>query len=265
MKKKLSHEQIQHFINYGYLKLENAFPSRLAEASRAILWKDTGCTPDDPTTWTQAVIRLGHYGQEPFRKAANTQLLHAAFNQLVGKGRWIPRQSLGTFPIRFPNKEDPGDTGWHVDASYPGENQDDFLSWRINVYSKGRALLMLFLFSDVSEDDAPTRIIAGSHLHVARTLEPAGDKGMSFLELAEKLNITAGRDEVLATGKAGTVYLCHPFLVHAAQPHKGINPRFLAQPPLLPAIGFQFQRRNRNYSPVETAIRKGLGLSISYT
>ncbi|HKG70073.1 MAG TPA: phytanoyl-CoA dioxygenase family protein [Segetibacter sp.] len=187
-------------------------------------------------------------------------MLHTAFNQLVGEGSWIPRQSVGTFPIRFPSKEEPGDTGWHVDASYPGENQDDFLSWRINVYSKGRALLMLFLFSDVSEYDAPTRIIAGSHLHVARILEPAGDKGMSFLELAEKLNITAGRDEVLATGKAGTVYLCHPFLVHAAQPHRGINPRFLAQPPLLPAIDFQFQGLNGNYSPVETAIRKGLGL-----
>lgn len=265
MKKKLSREQIQDFINYGYIKLEQAFSLELAEESRAILWKDTGCTPDDPTTWTEPVIRLGHYAQEPLRKAVNTPLLHTAFNQLVGKGRWIPRLSLGTFPIRFPSKEEPGDTGWHVDASYPGENQDDFSTWRINVYSKGRALLMLFLFSDVSEYDAPTRIVSGSHINVARTLEPAGDKGMSFLELAEKLNITAGSDETLATGKAGTVYLCHPFLVHAAQPHRGINLKFLAQPPLLPAKDFQFQGLNRNYSPVETAIRKGLGLDISCT
>lgn len=58
MKRKLSHQQIQHFINYGYIKLEKAFSLKLAEESRAVLWKDTGCTPDDPTTWTQAVIRL---------------------------------------------------------------------------------------------------------------------------------------------------------------------------------------------------------------
>jgi hypothetical protein len=38
----------------------------------------------------------------------------------------------------------------------------------------------------------------------------------------------------LASGPAGTVYLCHPFLVHAAQPHRGTRPRFMAQPPLLP-------------------------------
>ena len=39
----------------------------------------------------------------------------------------------------------------------------DFMSWRANIHSKGRALLMLFLFSDVSEQDAPTRIRVGSH------------------------------------------------------------------------------------------------------
>jgi hypothetical protein len=31
------------------------------------------------------------------------------------------------------------------------------------------------------------------------------------------------------------VYLCHPFLVHAAQPHHGDRPRFMGQPPLHPA------------------------------
>jgi hypothetical protein len=30
------------------------------------------------------------------------------------------------------------------------------------------------------------------------------------------------------------VYLCHPFIVHSAQPHRGKTPRFMAQPPLLP-------------------------------
>ena len=83
---------------------------------------------------------------------------------------------------------------------------------------------------------------------------------MSFLELAEKLEITAGRPEVLATGEAGTVYLCHPFLVHAAQAHLGRYPRFMAQPPLYPADAFQLQRNDGTYSPVESAIRMGLGL-----
>ena len=37
----------------------------------------------------------------------------------------------------------------------------------------------------------------------------------------------------LATGTAGDVYLCHPFLVHAAQRHRGSSPRVLSQPGVL--------------------------------
>jgi hypothetical protein len=69
---------------------------------------------------------------------------------------------------------------------------------------------------------------------------------------------SAGRREVLATGSAGTVYLCHPFLVHAAQPHWGTKPRFMAQPPLYPAEPFCLNRLDGAYSPVEQAIRQAL-------
>jgi hypothetical protein len=230
----LSADQLDRFAKEGFVKVERAFPRGLADQARAILWKDTGCDPDDRATWTQPVIRLGMYTQTPFVEAANTPGLHEAFDQLVGAGRWLPCMSMGTFPVRFPSAQDPGDTGWHVDASF-GVDDPDFLSWRVNSRSKGRALLMLFLFSDVTENDAPTRIRAGSHRDMARVLEPAGEAGLSLRELAANgFAETAHCREVLATGDAGTVYLCHPLLVHAAQIHRGAHPRFMAQPPLLP-------------------------------
>jgi len=71
---------------------------------------------------------------------------------------------------------------------------------------------------------------------------------------------SASRKQVLATGDAGTVYLCHPFLVHAAQPNRGRRPRFLAQPALQPAEPFQLERSDGAYSPVEQAIRLALQL-----
>ena len=252
---KLTDAQLQQFVQDGYIKLENAFSTELAEECRRILWKETGCDPDDPATWTQPVIRLWQYTQEPFVKAANTPLLLTAFDQLAGEGKWFPRGGLGSFPIRFPSPQDPGDTGWHVDASFPGDDPNDFFTARVNIRSKGRALLMLFLFSDVGELDAPTRIRAGSHLDVAKLLLPAGEAGFSFMELAGKLDVSAHRTEALATGKAGTVYLCHPFLVHAAQPHRGTQPRFLAQPPLVARGDFDMD----GHSPVERAIRLGAG------
>ena len=258
----LSDAQITQFIHDGFVKIPGAFPRELADQGRSILWRETGCDEADPTTWTKPVIRLGMYGQEPFARAANTRVLHQAFDQLVGPGRWRPRTDVGTFPIRFPSAQDPGDAGWHVDSSFPPDSCDttDFLNWRVNVTSTGRALLMLFLFSDVGEGDAPTRIRVASHLDVARILAPAGEYGLSLRDLAaeETFAKTAARGEVLATGDAGTVYLCHPFLVHAAQPHRGSRPRFLAQPPLTEAEPFLLDRKDAAYSPVEQAIRIAL-------
>lgn len=252
----LNESMIEKFIIDGFIKIDNAFSKELTAEGRKILWADTGCDPADPATWTKPVIRLGNYPQPPFREAANMPILHAAFDKLVGKARWQPLYSLGTFPIRFPSEEEPGDTGWHAEASFAGDDG----SWRLNVNSKGRALLMLFLFSDINEEDAPTRILKGSHLDVPSLLKPAGENGLSFIELAQKLTTTLDRPLVHATGEAGTVYLCHPFLIHAAQPHHGSSPRFMAQPPLLPAAPLQLDREDENYSPVETAIRIGLGL-----
>lgn len=259
----LSDAQIRQFIQDGFVRIDRAFPRQLADQGRAILWQDTGCDPDDPTTWTRPVIRLGHYGQEPFKQAVNTSVLHAAFDQLVGKGRWRPRNNLGTFPVRFPSPDDPGDAGWHVDVSFPGEPGDpnerkDFSDWRANVTSRDRALLMLFLFSDVGELDAPTRIRAGSHLDIARVLAPFGEAGLSHLELDRVGADLIDRPQALATGEAGTVYLCHPFLVHAAQMHRGSTPRFMAQPPLAPAAPFRLEREDGDYSPVEIAIRQAV-------
>jgi hypothetical protein len=80
----LSAAQINQLVQDGFLKIDDAFPRELADEARAILWRDTGCDPDDPTTWTRPVIRLGTYTQEPFVKAANTPVLNTAFDQLVG-------------------------------------------------------------------------------------------------------------------------------------------------------------------------------------
>lgn len=262
----LTNEQIDQFISEGYVRIEHAFRREVAARCREILWADTGCDPDDPSTWNKPVVWLWAYSQEPFVQAANTPELRSAFDQLVGEGRWQPRDSLGTFPVRFPADEDTGDTGWHVDASFPGKDSvpNDFLSWHINIHSRGRALLMLFLFSDVGEDDAPTRIRVGSHLEVARMLAPAGEEGLPIASIDYKA--TSDCPVVTATGPVGTVYLCHPFLVHAAQVNRGSGPRFMAQPPLYarqprePREPFEFEGKDDScYVPVERAIRRALG------
>ena len=97
----LSDAQKDQFLHEGFVKLANAFPSETAAAARAILWQATGCDPEDRTTWTRPVIRLGDFAEGPFREAVNTEVLHSAFDELAGEGRWVPRASVGGFPIQF--------------------------------------------------------------------------------------------------------------------------------------------------------------------
>jgi hypothetical protein len=255
----LSKNQIDQFILKGFVQVDDAFSPDTAKAARPILWKDLPCDQSDPSTWTEPVIRLGMYSQVPFVESLNTPALREAFDQLVGQGRWLPCQSVGTFPVRFPSAKTPQDTGKHVDASFPGSDPYNYLEWRVNVQSKGRALLMLALYSDVGEDDAPTVIYEGSHLDVAKLLSKEDEAGLSFMELAGRLEGLPQRKALSATGKAGTVYLCHPFLVHSAQAHRGSVPKFMAQPPLLLKEEFSLSGTEGKNPPVVQAIRLALG------
>lgn len=256
----LTAEEVEGFISDGFAYLPEAFPRDLADQCRAFLWRETGLDPADPVTWTRPLIRLDGYGGDRFNATANTPALHEAFDQLVGVGRWVPRDGIGTFPIRFPHPADPGDAVWHMEGSYTPEGEQGY--W-LNLRSRGRALLMLLLFSDVGPDDAPTRIKVGSHLDVPPFLVAAGERGMGFgaacaaMDAAGKLD-SPDRGLALATGHPGDVYLCHPFLIHAAQRHQGREPRFMAQPPLTPVAPLDLSRADGAYSPVELAVLRGL-------
>ncbi|MEV0178912.1 phytanoyl-CoA dioxygenase family protein [Streptomyces sp. NPDC050625] len=249
-------ELVERFIEDGFVKIEGAVPKRVSEDCARLLWRETGYDPDDSGSWKDPVVWVGGMAQGPFAAAANSAVLHEAFDLLVGERRWVPRYSLGSFPLRFPHAQEPDDAGWHIEGSYLPEGAT---AWHTNLRSRERALLMLFLFGEVTEEDAPTRIRVGSHLDVPPVLEPYGEAGASFLELGPQVaTASAHRPLAYATGSPGDVYLCHPFLVHAAQPHHGTRPRFMAQPPLHLESPLELDRPDGGHSPVERAIRRGL-------
>jgi hypothetical protein len=253
--KALGDEQVADFITDGFVKLEAAFPRSLAEECLELLWDQIEPDRDRPETWTQPLVYVWDCPQEPFRRAANTPRLHAAFDQLVGPGQWRRPESLGWFVIRFPSEAEPPDAGWHVDGSYPTAGDD---TYGLNLRSRGCGLRMLFLFSDTTDRHGPTGLRVGSHLDIPALLAPYGAAGTTDQELFRQLEVTSGRPVTNATGQAGDVYLCHPFLVHGAQRNRASAPRFMAQPSLRLIGELDLGQAAGAASPVGQAVRRGL-------
>jgi hypothetical protein len=230
----LSPDELGLFAADGFVAVRGAIPPGVIHACQDTIWSELsprGVCRDDPATWTEPVIRINTPGTAPFAAAGTTPLVGEACDQLLGPGRWIRHPGVGgTTPVRFPSEDDPGDAGWHIEASYSDEDGP-----RVNIRSRGRGLLALYLFTDVGPGDAPTRLRPGSHRDVPPILAPAGDDGLAWLtasQLAAKAS--AHRPTTWATGQAGDVFLCHPFLVHAASwPHRGRSAKMMAQPPVL--------------------------------
>ena len=225
----LSPGELDDFESNGFVCVTRAFSRECAAACVDEMWAALPCDRNDRATWTAPVIRLWSFQTAPFVAAARSPRLVTAIDQLLGRGAWVPLTGIGTFPVRFPSVADPGDAGWHVDGGFERDGE-----YWVNHKSRGRALLALMLFSDVTVDDAPTRIRRGSHRVVGPMLEPFGDAGLPFSRIELARPEISNLPVELATGDAGDVYLCHPFLVHAASyPHRGTQPRFIAQPPIV--------------------------------
>jgi hypothetical protein len=257
----LERENVIRFIRDGFVRIRGAFTREAAAACCQRIAARGGIDLTDRTSWNQPVARIIGAGDPVFAEVINTPQLHAAYDTLVGPARWVPRNNIGYVVVRFPHAENPGDAGWHIEASYSVEGEPG-----VNVVSRERALLILLLLSDVGNDDAPTRVRVGSHLLVPAQLRDAGIAGMRSFDVATDTLEMAACPVASVTGAAGDAYLCHPFLVHSATwPHRGVAPRFMAQPALVSKEPFEYERDSGQYSPVEIAGRIGLGMETSTT
>ena len=214
------------FISDGYVKLEQAAPRSVADAARNMLWQQLGLSPDEPEGWSTPVRWAADLtGHGPFGELVRSTALAAALDQICGAGGWQPRGSLGNIPVRFPVSPPADDRGWHIDANTPQADG----SWVIT--GRPHTVLVLTLLSDVGADDAPTRIRAGSHRDVARVL---GTDPLGLAEMGRLVDdASAARPVVHATGQPGDMYVVHPFTAHAADVHRGVTPRFMAQAPVV--------------------------------
>jgi len=160
----LSEEQIAHFMEKGWVKVEQAFPREEALKVQNFLWDrlaEHGVDRHDRSTWTKPVVRLGNY-TDSVADGCNTDRLTGAVEDLVGEGRWLEGDKKhnaiwGGFIINF-GPEVPG--GWHYDGSHFRHYLD---SWE-------QGLLFIGLFSEVRPGGSGTLVAEGSHNIVAKVL-----------------------------------------------------------------------------------------------
>ncbi|MEU4549182.1 phytanoyl-CoA dioxygenase family protein [Nonomuraea dietziae] len=214
----------EDFAANGFVKVRAA-SDEVGLAAQALLWKQIGLAPDDPSGWTEPVRWAADLtGEGPFGQIIGSPELARALDEVCGQGGWRRLGSCGNIPIRFPKVPPADDRGWHIDLNVMREDG----SWGVS--ARSTTLLLLILFSEVGPDDAPTRIRVGSQRDSIAALGEGIHGHVPASRLIEAAS--AHRPLAHATGSPGEVYLVHPLTVHAAQEHLGTRPRFMAQAPV---------------------------------
>ncbi len=295
--KSLTDAEVAHFVERGLVRVRGAIPREAALAAQDYLWgqlAERGVNRRDRNTWTQPMLHMKEAFCSPVFDVCMTDRLVGAIEDLTGPGRWKrtrQRDGWGWWPVNFSEgSERPWSVprnGWHWDG----------IQFLHTVHSPDQGLLMLCMFSDTGSRGGATMVAEGSHQVVARYLAglsepisihdaiPACSRSHPWLaeltgisgaasNLADPGEAEARRKRFMdeesldeygtrlrvteAIADAGDVYLCHPFLYHAAaQNHVG-EPRFMCNRTTPLSEPLLTTRPVEETSPVEEAIRVAL-------
>lgn len=248
----LTPEQIDHFIGYGFLKLENCLDRTFCAEQVKRGWERSGYDPADPTTW--ATDRLHLSSKVAWKVADIAPTAYAAIGELCGGHERIHEpQWSDAFIINFRIAadqpwQDPSPTsgGWHKDG--------DFFHHFLDSPEQG--LLTIVIWQDVAERGGATFIASDSIKQVAEYLaqHPEGEDPNGF---PTTRFVNHCQDFRQAAGRAGDVYLMHPFMLHASSPNLSGIARFITNPSVHFREPLQFGPPR---SPVEKAICRALAV-----
>jgi len=253
----LSAEQIESFVEHGYVRVPECFTRADAQPWLDEAWVRLGYDRDDPSTWAEQRVHmpsLRHVAVADFAP----EVWGAACQLLGGEDRieqpytwgngFIANLGVGADrPWEPPSAASPD---WHKDGDF----------FRHFLDSPEQGLLTIVLWSDIQERGGGTFIAPDSVAPVARLLERRRE-GVLPDEFPYDELIAQCSTFVETTGRLGDVVLMHPFILHASsQNHRG-TARFITNPPIALREPMRFDRDDpAEHSPVERAILRALGV-----
>ncbi|MCE0499066.1 MAG: hypothetical protein LV481_14090 [Methylacidiphilales bacterium] len=257
----LSAADIESFLTFGFVHLTNCFdtsPGSVANRWVEESWVRNGLSSMDRSTWPNDKIHMPTL--EKVRVRDFSPYAFAAICELCGgEERVVDDLSWGNgFIANYGFGRDkewvppsPGAGGWHADGDF-------FLHF---LDSAEQALLVVVLFSDIHPRGGGTFIACDSVPIVARYLaahpEGAQPSGFPFKEFIKEC-----QDCRETTGKAGDVFLLHPFMLHTSSYNHRPEARLMINPAAHLGQPMRFDRRSDGsaYSPVEKAVLRALGV-----
>ncbi|KAJ5199723.1 hypothetical protein N7491_009479 [Penicillium cf. griseofulvum] len=268
---KLSQEQIDHFMRYGYVRLPECFSREKATEWAGDVWTRLGVSPTDKSTWTTEVTHMSDTKEEPVRTfapkawAAICELLGGEDRIATDSATWNDAlivnlgsaETEGTWPH-------PADLpGWHVDG--------DFFTHFLD--SPEQALLVIPLFTDIEDRAGGTMICPEGMKYVAQHLynHPEGVTPYMYPRDQQPVGNPTGTpfySDIMKkcsefhqmTGKVGDVVLLHPMMLHSISVNSLRKPRVITNPPVALKQPFKFDRDDPSkYSLVEKKTLEMLG------
>jgi hypothetical protein len=245
----LTDAQVGEFERTGILKLEAVFDRRNAERMQNVVWNELEhrhqILRDDPTTWNH---RLPTGLKSTKRSAAFGPIcgppVVEALDTLLGMERWLHPRHFGNVLVTMPNV-----TEWRVPhkiwhSDFPPTLPHDRLV----------TVKLWALFDDVDAGGAGTPQLAGSHVAFARYLTRVGETDykrakFGFLRSHPWLQALTHDDGgstrngefmdddadidglplrvIECTGRAGDVYITHPWVFHSIATNATSRPRLM--------------------------------------
>ena len=247
----LTATQLAEFERTGIAKVEGVFTADEAARMRDVVWGELraryGIERDDHTTWDRHPP-TGMKNSKKHRAFAPTRgpALAEAFDQLFGPAAWARPKHYGQVLVTMPNAPEwRVPTGlWHADF--------DYMPRRLSLF----AVKYWALFGDVAPGGGATLQLAGSHRIAQRfiagkpreeleykrtrdrimrshpwlkalcTADDDPDRNARFMAAETDIDGIPAR-VVECTGRAGDVYVTHPWVMHAIAPNASDQPRFM--------------------------------------
>ena len=253
--KVLSSDQIEHFIQHGYVVMRNAFPREVASQWVDKGFQRLGYDRHDPKTWVEP--RHHMKGTTSFDVATFAPNVAAAVYDLVGGQERIGSpytwsdafiMNLGVGADKPWTPPSPGAGGWHKDG--------DFFKHFLDSPEQG--ILTIVCWTDMVHQGGGTFIAPDSIGVISRFLadHPEGVHPNGFGGL-----INECKEFIELTGNAGDVVLHHPFMLHATSQNVKRVERAITNPGVHLKEPMNFNRPNAaDFSPLELAVLRGLGV-----